>query len=93
MPALRRQQRWQRCAASNSDAVQTATAALCSQRQRRCADSGAGSAVQPAAAALCRQRCWQRCASSDAGAAGTATLTALCSQRQRRCADSGAGSA
>eukprot|EP00965_Chrysotila_dentata_P143899 4753730-Pleurochrysis_carterae.AAC.1 len=60
---LRRQRRRQRCAGSDSDAVKTAgsgagavktatLAALCGQRQRCCADSGAGSAVQSAAAAL-----------------------------------------
>eukprot|EP00965_Chrysotila_dentata_P046352 1540465-Pleurochrysis_carterae.AAC.2 len=57
-------------------------AALCSQRQRRCGDSDAVSAVQPATAALWRQRRWRcedsgdgsgRCAASDDGAVKTAT--------------------
>eukprot|EP00965_Chrysotila_dentata_P162993 5383128-Pleurochrysis_carterae.AAC.1 len=56
-----------------------------SQRQRRCAGSDAGGAVQPAThsgavqpvtAALCRERSWQRCAASDSGAVQTAALAA-----------------
>eukprot|EP00965_Chrysotila_dentata_P174980 5776851-Pleurochrysis_carterae.AAC.1 len=70
MPALRRQRRWQRCAVSDSGAVQAATlAALCGQRQRHCADRDAGNAVQPSVtAALSRQRRWQRRAASSSGA-------------------------
>eukprot|EP00965_Chrysotila_dentata_P125487 4148922-Pleurochrysis_carterae.AAC.3 len=55
--ALCRQRCWQRCATSDSGAVQAAAlVALCRQRQQRCGDSDADGAVQPATAALCRQR-------------------------------------
>eukprot|EP00965_Chrysotila_dentata_P121627 4020528-Pleurochrysis_carterae.AAC.2 len=83
MPALRGQRRWQRCAANDSGAVRTATLA----------NSGAGSALQPATAALavrpataalCRQRC-RRCENSgDDRAAQAATTATLCKQRQQR---------